>query len=354
MHEHHELTDFQKGEIVGMRRSSSPTKISRELDIPQQTISSFLQRFNERGSIDNLKHPGRPRKTSAREDRYVIHTAESETRIPLKELRDKTNRDVSEQTVRRRLREAGIRKWKAVQRPLLTKRHAALRLKWARAHQHWTKEDWEKVGWSDECGVKRDNSGEIEWVFRRQNKQEKYKPENIRGKQRDGGILQMIWGCFIGNKLGPIAFINSTINKDVYVDLLREFFLPFIDALNADGITDIIFQQDNAPPHVAGITREFLKTTGNEHGFTFIEWPPNSPDMNPIEHLWAHLKLELYRQYPDTTTLKGSPNTIKTILRPRLNKLWWNIGESVLEKLVESMPRRVQALINAKGWYTEY
>ena len=58
MPEHHELTDFQKGEIVGMRRSSSPTKISGELDIPQQTISSFLQRFNERGSIDNVKPPG--------------------------------------------------------------------------------------------------------------------------------------------------------------------------------------------------------------------------------------------------------------------------------------------------------
>jgi len=41
-----------------MRRSSSPTKISGELDIPQQTISSFLQRFNERGSIDNVKPPG--------------------------------------------------------------------------------------------------------------------------------------------------------------------------------------------------------------------------------------------------------------------------------------------------------
>ena len=85
-----------------------------------------------------------------------------------------------------------------------------------------------------------------------------------------------------------------------------------------------------------------------------MEWPPNSPDMNPLENLWAHMKLELHRQYPDTASLKGSPERIKTALRPLLQEIWWNIEEDVLIKLVESMPDRVQALIYVKGWYTEY
>ena len=164
----------------------------------------------------------------------------------------------------------------------------------------------------------------------------------------------MIWGCFIGNKLGSIAFIDGTVNRHIYVDVLYEVLLPFIDVLNADGITNIVFQQDNATPHVAGITRQFLTGMGNEHAFIVMEWPSNSPDMNPIEHLWAHLKLELYRRYPDTATLKGSPDTIKKILKQRLTEVLWDIGESVLESLVESMPCRVQVLIHARGWYTEY
>ena len=141
MPERHELTDFQKGEIVGLRGLLPQTKIGCKLGIPQQTISSFLHRVNERDSIDNLQRPGRPRKTSALDDCYLVRTAESETHVPLKELRDQTNLDISEQTIRRRLREAGIRKWKAVKRALLTKKHAALRLEWAKAHRHWTKED---------------------------------------------------------------------------------------------------------------------------------------------------------------------------------------------------------------------
>jgi len=52
--------------------------------------------------------------------------------------------------------------------------------------------------------------------------------------------------------------------------------------------------------------------------------------------------------------LKGSRNTIKEELRNRVNKIWWDIGEDVLNRLIESMPKRVQAVLDAKGWYTEY
>src|SRR5579859_8086306 len=69
-------------------------------------------------------------------------------------------------------------------------------------------------------------------------------------------------------------------------------------------------------------------------------WPPNSPDMNPIEHLWAHLKLELHRRYPDTKYLRGSPDTIRWTLRARLTEVWWDIGEGVLRGLIDSIECR--------------
>jgi len=164
----------------------------------------------------------------------------------------------------------------------------------------------------------------------------------------------MIWGCFVGDKLGPIAFINGTVNTQVYVDILENVFLPFIDALSADGITDIVFQQDNARPHTAKRTQSLLENWALAHGFSLMEWPPNSPDMNPIEHLWAHLKLKLHQRYPDTRCLQGSPDAIRWILRERLMEIWWEIGEGVLRDLVDSMPRRVHALLAAGGWYTEF
>jgi transposase len=353
MSERKQLTNFQKGRIVALKDLMSHRKIGIRLKIPHQTVSSFLERLATRGSIENLHRSGAPRKTSISDDRYIVRTAECNTRIPLAELRTETITNISEQTIRRRLREAGIRKWRPVDRPLLNKNQAKLRLAWAQAHRHWTVEDWRKVIWSDECAVKKDSDPRRLRVFRRQNKQEKYASKNIQGKSRDGYVSQMVWGCFLSNKLGPIAFIDGTVNKDVYIDVIRDQLMPFIDALRADGITNIVFQQDNARPHTAEKTKKTLNQLTEEHGFSVMTWPPNSPDMNPIEQLWPHLKLQLHRRYPDTSLLRGSPDTIRRELKSRLLEIWWAIGEEFLDNLISSMPHRVQALIEANGWYTD-
>ena len=349
-----QLTAFQKGQIEGRRHTMSHAGVGRELGIPRRTITSFLSRFDEHGTIENLPRPGAPRKTSAAGDRYIVRTAESETRLPLAELRVQINEDVSEQTIRRRLHEAGIQKWRAVNRPLLSKKHAAQRLEWAREHRTWTREDWAKVAWSDESAIQKDSDSHVQWVFRRQTKDEKYACKNIRGKSRDGTVFQMIWASFVGDKLGPIVFVDGKVNSDVYIDVLAKEFIPFIDALNADGTSDVVFQRDNASPHTARKTAQFLTDVGHEHHFSVMHSPPNSPDMNPIENLWAHLKTELHRRYPDTKYIRGSPATVRGVLKARLLDVWWTIGEEVLNSLIDSMPCRVKALIAAKGWYTRF
>ena len=81
----------------------------------------------------------------------------------------------------------------------------------------------------------------------------------------------------MGNKFGPIVFIDGTVNKDVYIAVLVENLLPFVDALNADGVRDIKFQQDNARPHVCSKTMKFLEDAVKEHGFTVMNWPAIPP-----------------------------------------------------------------------------
>ena len=118
--------------------------------------------------------------------------------------------------------------------------------------------------------MKKDNDPRKIRVFRRQNKQEKYASKNIRGKSRDGDVSQMMWGCFLSNKLGPIAFIDEIVNKNVYIAILRDQLMPFFDALHADGITNIVFQQDNARSHTATKTKKFLEQLTEEHGFSIM------------------------------------------------------------------------------------
>ena len=352
----HQLTDYEKGQIEGRRTSMTHAEISHKLDIPWRTVSNFLQRLDKRDTTENLSHPGAPRKTTSADDRYIVWIAESSTRIPFAQLRNETNLPVSEQTLRRHLCEAGIRKWKAVNRPLLTKQHAKKRLEWARAHRHWIVDNWRKVLWSDECSVAKDSDTREVWVFRRQNKHEKYLPQNIRGKSKSGNLSQMMWATFVSDKLGPIVFFQGNVNSQAYISMLEQNLLPFLNALRQDDITDLVFQQDNAPAHTSKKTKAFLEAASQqpEHGFTIMDWPPNSPDMNPIEHLWAHIKLELHKRYPDTMLLQGSPDHIRKVLRQRLMEVWWEIVPGVLNRLVESMPQRVLDLIHAHGWYTDW
>jgi len=227
----------------------------------------------------------------------------------------------------------------------LTQKHATNRLKWAKAHRHWTVEDWRKVAWSDECAVQKNSDPRQLHVFRRQNKEEKYAIKNIQPKSRDGYISQIIWVCFVGNKLGPIAFVKGMVNKDTYIDIVQNTLLPFFTALTADGLTNIVFQQDNASPHTAKKTKQFLDAAARTHGFSVMAWPVNSPDMNLIEQLWAHLKLELHRRYSDTKLAfrtTGARN-VDRILQVRILSLKVNSSQVSLSRSMQlQSPRRLR------------
>jgi transposase len=353
-----ELTEYTKGRIESRGAcGQTHAQIGHELHVPRTTVTSTLNRIYSRSSPKNLPHTGRPRKSSESHDRLLVRncTAPGNTRIPLGELRSKINEtELSVSTIRRRLKEAGIRKWKAADRVLLTKEHAWKRLKWAKAHQHWLRPQWDKLIVSDESSVRRDSNHQTVWVFRRQNKQERNAPHNVKTKSKESWISVMMWGCFAGTKLGPIAFVDGHPDSNQYINLLSENLIPFIEKRTANGVTDMIFQQDNASFHSSKETRQFFDATSPDFNFTIMEWPPNSPDMNPIEHLWPVVKNELFRRFPDTSTLRGGCAKVKSELKSRLTVVWDDIEEEVLDRLIASMPKRVSALLKAEGWYTDY
>lgn len=160
----------------------------------------------------------------------------------------------------------------------------------------------------------------------------------------------MVWGCFVGSHQGPLVSFHGVNTAATYVATLRDNLLPFIETMPPDLKRDFIFQQDNAPIHTAKLAMAWFQ----QQAFKVMEWPPNSPDMNPIKHMWRVLKAALHKRYPDTSTLRGGPEKVRQVLEERLKIVWQDIGAEVLDNLVESMERRTAALYAAKGWYTAY
>ena len=131
------------------------------------------------------------------------------------------------------------------------------------------------------------------------------------------------------------------MNRHDYIKVLETNLLPLIDHdFNGRGYS---FQDDNAPVYTAKDVQEWLKT----NKIKLLEnQPSQSPDLNPIEYLWHELE----------TRIRNRPNNIRNLkeLEAALKEECDKIPQNVLINLIESMPRRIQARIENKGWPTKY
>ena len=345
----HQLSNVEKGMILAFFWVYQQISIvSTLVNRPWSTVRNFLARACERGHIENLLRSGRPKKLNCRTRRAIVRAALANRDITRLELQNCYAPEVSVRTVDRVLREANVRKWIAKRRPRLTAAHARKRLNWAMDHKDWTAEDFQGVLYSDECIVRKSACSGRQWVFR--TPQEKWLAECIRpvGKRNETGL--MVWSCFWGKKAGPLVTLRGSVDRHVYLSLLEEHLPERMQEI-ADEIGDPLFQQDNAPIHKAGVVMEWLSETG----YDLEDHPPLSPDLNPIEwQAWVELKKRLHQQYPDIVSLRGTPERIRDRLEEVLPLVWATIPEEFFESLWKSMPARVAAVIEAKGWYTKY
>jgi transposase len=346
-----ELTDFQKGQIDGANRfGHTIAEIHYKFGHPHTTIASVIARLKNRGNSENKERVGRPRKSTNRDERLLIRRALDDTKMPLRELKFEANSDLSISSIRRRLQDEDIQKWIAAERPRLTDGHASKRFNWSKVHLHKTVDDWRKWIFSDECSVEKGADPRQMWVFRRPGDAEKFKPKNVKPKDKCKGVSVMVWGCFAGNLRGPLAICHGHMKAVQYINTLEDNLLPFIESLPDSIKNDVSFQQDNATIHTARVTKGWFE----DNEITVPEWPPNSLDMNLIEHVWKALKAKLHARFPDTYALHGGPERVQEELARRLLVVWEELEPEVFDRLISSMPARVQALYDTKGWYTRY
>jgi transposase len=246
-------------------------------------------------------------------------------------------------TISHALRRHKFRRRVARRKPPISEDTRVARLEFAREHEGWTFDQWSRILWSDETYVSH-GLRYSQYVTRREG--EAMDPTCIDDSRvRCNG--QMLWGCFNGETQGPELLWHKadygTMTAEGYRSRIVPLIRGWIQKWKRDTGDDLLFMQDNAPIHTAAIVMEEL----NDSGIIPIRWPPYSPDLNPIEHVWAWVKDWINEKWP------RARNT-GYLLMDQVEEAWKAVPAEFLRKLLESMPERCRQVIMANGLHTKY
>ena len=290
------LSQDEMNRGIGMLHSGlSQRHVANVLGVSQSVVSRMWNRFITTRTVRHLHAGGRERSTNEVQDRFLVVQA------------------------RRHRFDAGLRSRRPAIRVPLTRYHVQIRLAWARDHVTWTQNDWARV-----------------WRV----PNERFAPVCVAEHDRFGGGSVMVWaGISAQGKTDLNVIDNGTLTALRYVnEILDVYVRPYAGAVGEN----FILMDDNARAHTARITDQYLE----QATIVRMEWPARSPDLNPIEHAWDMLQTAV-------SSRPVQPASVQE-LRQALLEEWDSIPQYKIRRLVSSMRRRCQAVIEARGHHTRY
>jgi transposase len=337
-HEHAQgahLSLVQRTSIVALSKLGlGAAKIADLTSCDPRTTQRWIDHFDEVGNLQDEPRSGRPPLTSTDTNELIVSLAQEVCFITPKEIRTDVHLDVSARTVRRRLDDAGLFGRVARISFPFTQEHINKRLAFAHKYGDWDKPQWEKVLFTDETYIILGGNGQV-WVQRPEDSAllSQYMIERSTHADQIG-----FWGCFSAQGIGTSRLYDHTMDSRFLTDTYNQYMRTHARRTWPSGPWYLL--QDNAPSHTSVETKAWL----HNNGITCIEFPPHSPDLNPIENLWAQLKRRIDNRCPSS----------KAELMEILNQEWAAIDPEFLTRLAHSMIDRCKSVVACRGFKTKY
>lgn len=336
------LTPETVAHIIGLHKAGFQTKdIVSNVGVSERSVRNWVRSFKDGGGVElpsPKPRPGPSKKTSPRTLTVIKKQLEIKPTITARELKEKNPQllsNISIRTVNRRVSDLGYTGHRQVKKPILSKKQKVRRLNFARKYLNWTSREWSGVLWSDEAifTVTCNRGGH---VYRRPGS-DPLDPRYLCGTTKHPDYI-MVWGCFTATGVGKLVVLpkNQHMNQNNYLELLCDELPDAFEKCKAE-----VFMQDGAPCHTAKSVKQWLSDCQVKY---LDDWPGNSPDLNPIENLWQIVKQRLRSK--DISSLSR--------LEAAVRDAWDNIPPEILRRLSDSLPNRLQTVINRKGATTKY
>lgn len=301
----------------------SAQEIHKITNIPLSTIYYNLQKLKSIGSVEQSKGAGRPKVVTKELSQKIRRYIEKNPSISLRSLVTKLNGAVSRSTLSRHLKSLGYKNTIPKAAPMLTEVQKKKRLKWAKKHLN---DNWSKTFFTDETAFQLFRNTVGQW----------YKGKKPICRVPKNRTKIFAWGGF--SKTGKVSLFcfKGIMTGEFYVGILEKRIAEIKSLMGKRWR----FQQDNDPKHTSGVAKSYLESYVPK----VLEWPANSPDLNPIENIWGIVK---------TNVEKRKPQNLGD-LESFLVEEWDAVPETTLKNAVQSMRKRCELVIENNGDHIDY
>lgn len=330
-----QLSTVERAVIVTLHKLGWLVKdIAPKIPCSENTVSLWVQRWRDEHSVADAERSGRPRSTTEAVDEQIEVEAEEKKFVTPRDIRRELQLSCSARTVRRRLDEVNLFGRVAREADSYDERTLTLRLSFARGFLHFTDADWDTVIFSDEVHFCLGHHGQV-WVQRPPGSA--YDPQYCKPPEQEMYKITL-WGCFCSKGMGAGRIFLGELNKQLYRDILEHNLKPTYQRYYPHSLWR--FLQDNATPHYNAEVNTWM----HNHGVHIIEFPPRSPDLNPIENLWHVLKFRVEHRNPRTA------EDFERVIAEEYEA----ISVQECATLARSMHARLEQCIQYEGHKTKY